>query len=170
MCVSPAAVAAAAVCDPCVHACRLGGAVAPFIVQAGDQLGHPKLPFALVGVLATLTALMTVLLPETRGKAQPDTMADLRAMYGSSSASAGSSGHTRGCVSDGQLDDEPILEEQGSSGLVRRLLSHASSSGSWVLRAVRSGDFGQQQQQWEPVVQREGSELQAVVTDRLSLG
>jgi hypothetical protein len=63
------------------------------------------------------------------------------------------------------MDDEPMFEEQGSSGLVRRLLSHASSSGSWVLRAVRSGDFSQQQQ-WEPVVQREGSELQAVVSDR----
>lgn len=159
-------------------ACRLGGAVAPFFIYAGERLGHPKMPFALVGALATLTAVMTGLLPETRGKGQPDTMADLHSMYGSSSSSSGGGNDSSNSCCDADVvaaggrrgaewgETGGLLQAQGS-GLVRRLLSRASSSGSWLVGAVRSGSFasGSSQQQWEPVLHREGSELHAIVTD-----
>lgn len=80
----------------CIHSpCRLGGAVAPFIIYAGERLHHPKMPFALVGVMSSVTALLTFCLPETRGKRQPDSMDDLQQLYGGGSSSG------RGGSSDG---------------------------------------------------------------------
>jgi hypothetical protein len=160
-------------------ACRLGGAVAPFFVYAGERLGHPKLPFALVGTLATLTAVLTGLLPETRGKGQPDTMEDLRSMYGnisSSSSASGGNDSNSGCSADdvaaggqkyAEWSDNKGLPQAQGSGLVQRLLSSASSGGSWLVGAVRAGSFasGSGQQPQEHVLRREGSELLAIVSD-----
>lgn len=124
-------------------------------------MGHPKMPFALVGILSAATAAMTCLLPETRGKPQPDTMSDLHTLYGSSTD--GNTGSSRaGAAAGGDDDicaDVGVVSRGGS--LVQRLLS---SSSSWrsLGRSGRSGSFSQRGQ---AVVQREGSELQAVVTD-----
>lgn len=46
--------------------CRIGGASAPFIVQLIRV--HPVLPFALMGGLTFLAALLCLILPETKGK------------------------------------------------------------------------------------------------------
>jgi hypothetical protein len=150
----------------CYCYCRVGGVVAPFIIYAGEQLGLPKLPFALVGVLSVLTALMTALLPETKGKGQPDCMTDLQEMYGKPPSSTcvvpgfvtSSSAHGSTAKYPGSTDVTGALATEGS-GLVQRLLSRASSNGSWLVGAIRSsGSFGGQQ--WEPVLPRDGSEVQ----------
>lgn len=141
--------------------------MAPFFIYAADRLGHPKMPFALVGVLAAVTAAMTALLPETRGKPQPDSMADLRALYGSAVAAGSSSqggGSAGGAARGGGSFTVADWEVKDGSGLVKRLLSGAFSGGSWLL-AARPGSQGSFSGQWEPVAQREGSELQVVVTD-----
>jgi hypothetical protein len=157
----------ALLCYDVLCCCRLGGAVAPFIIYAGERMGHPKMPFALVGILSAATAAMTCLLPETRGKPQPDTMPDLHTLYGSSTDGTRGSSHgndrSRAEAAAGGENDvsaEAGIMSRGGS-LVQRLLS---SSSSW--RSLgRSGSSGSFSQRWEAVVQREGSELQAVVTD-----
>jgi hypothetical protein len=106
---------------------------------------------------------MTALLPETKGKGQPDCMADLQDMYGkqphSSTCIADESPGSTDVPDPGRTDMPGVLLSQ-DSGLVQRLLSRASSSGSWLVGAVRSsGSFGGQQQ-WEPVLPKDGSEVQ----------
>ena len=138
--------------------CRLGGVVAPFIVYLGDQLGRPKLSFAIVGAAAAATALLAGLLPETRGKRQPDTMADLRSMYGGGGAAVHTSTEARA----------------GGDGALQRLLSSLTSSDSWTLKAVRSrggsssGSSGSAASFAAalPELAREESELTVIVADR----
>jgi MFS family permease len=77
------------------QASRLGGVIAPGILYASEQMGLPAAaPFAAVGVAALLTAALLGMLPETMGKPQPDSVADLERLYGkqSSSNTSGSSG------------------------------------------------------------------------------
>lgn len=116
---------------------------------------------------------MTALLPETKGKGQPDCMTDLQEMYGQrphgGTCIAGST-HDSTTKHPGSTDVAGESMSEGS-GLVQRLLSRASSSGSWLLGAVRSsGSFGGQQQ-WEPVLPRDRSEVQLpLATVRTSTG
>jgi len=162
-------------------ACRLGGAVAPFIIYAGQQLGHPKLPFAVVGGLSAFTAVLTAFLPETRGKRQPDTMMDLHRMYGrasSTNSSGGAAGHP-GC---GRCQHHSVVDageqlqcgsglDEGEPGLLQRLLSRTASSGSWIAAAVRtrsSSSFSRASCQSGSVMLDRGassSELVAIVSE-----
>lgn len=162
-------------------AARLGGAVAPFIIYAGQQLGHPKLPFAVVGGLSAFTAVLTAFLPETRGKRQPDTMMDLHRMYGrasSTNSSGGAAGHP-GC---GRCQHHSVVDageqlqcgsglDEGEPGLLQRLLSRTASSGSWIAAAVRtrsSSSFSRASCQSGSVMLDRGassSELVAIVSE-----
>lgn len=156
--------------------------MAPFIIYAGEQLGHPKLPFAVVGGLSAFTAVLTAFLPETRGKGQPDTMVDLHRMYGrasssnSSGGSAGRPGFGRGHHHHSMVDAGEQLQcgsglQEDEPGLLQRLLSQTASSGSWIAAAMRtrsSSSFSRASCQSGSVMLDGGassSELVAIVSD-----
>lgn len=147
--------------------CRLGGAAAPFFVYAGEQLHHPKLPFALVGGLATLTAFMAVLLPETLGMRQPDTVADLHQMYGGSGGSSNTCSRSKAMVqlslvarggggSRGRASPQERRGESESEGLLLleegrcggQLAHGGTSSAASLLTGVSL--YIQQRQQQQP--------------------
>ena len=53
----------------------MGGVLAPFVVQL--QSASPILPFLVFLIPAALASACTLLLPETRGKPLPQTLADV---------------------------------------------------------------------------------------------
>lgn len=64
------------------QASRLGGVLAPAIIYISQQLHWAALPFAVAGAVSILTGALLRQLPETMGKGQPETTADLERMYG----------------------------------------------------------------------------------------
>ena len=59
----------------CSMVARVGGILAPFVVLLGG--GRPALPFLVFAVPAGMSAVFTLLLPETLGKPLPQTLADV---------------------------------------------------------------------------------------------
>ena len=59
-------------------ASRLGGIVCPYLAALGSVV--PNLHFVLFGLLATVSGVMNLRLPETTGRPMPEMMADLLAM------------------------------------------------------------------------------------------
>eukprot|EP00775_Hariotina_reticulata_P001687 gene1687-2031_t len=113
------------------QASRIGGMVAPAVLYMGEQLHSMQLPFLSIGVAALATVATVLLLPETRGQPQPDTVEHVEQLFGShfnkSRAAVAEGGGSFGSV------------RQGSK--LRRLLSRLSSSsgggeGSWTLPVV----------------------------------
>ena len=81
----------------CQMGVRLGGAVAPFVVDLVSDL-HPAAPSAVFGVAVLSAGLATLLLPETNHRPLPETAADIER----SSAAAGNTADERSDVgSDG---------------------------------------------------------------------
>lgn len=78
------------------QAARLGGIAAPFIILGARRWGAPKAAWGGIGAGALAVAALALLLPETLGRPQPDTLAHLRELYGSGgSSSGGSSGRLK---------------------------------------------------------------------------
>ncbi|PNH07510.1 Solute carrier family 22 member 21 [Tetrabaena socialis] len=61
---------------------RAGGVAAPFVFLLGGAAGSGQLPFVLMGALTLAAAVPCVLLPETRGSQQPETLEQLEANSG----------------------------------------------------------------------------------------
>ena len=54
---------------------RVGAVTSPFIVEL--KRIHPTLPFGLMGGLAIITALLCLILPETKDKATAEVVSDV---------------------------------------------------------------------------------------------
>ncbi|GLC47597.1 hypothetical protein PLESTB_000005500 [Pleodorina starrii] len=67
---------------------RVGGVVAPFVFLLGDATGVQQLPFWLMGAVTLGAASLCVFLPETRGSAQPESLAQLEVNSGRTVAAA----------------------------------------------------------------------------------
>jgi hypothetical protein len=114
--------------------------VAPAVLYVGEQLhSGMRLPFLSVGAAALAAIAAVLLLPETRGQPQPDTVEQVEQLFGShfkqsraASAEGGGGGGGGVCVRQ--------------SSKLQRLLSRLSSSsgsrneGSWTLPAVPDSD------------------------------
>ena len=57
---------------------RIGGMLAPFILMLGDV--RPNLQYTALGLMAILSGLLNLKLPETLGQPMPETISDVLAL------------------------------------------------------------------------------------------
>jgi len=117
--------------------------VAPAVLYVGEQLhSGMRLPFLSVGAAALAAIAAVLLLPETRGQPQPDTVEQVEQLFGShfkQSRAASAEGGGGGGIC--------VRQSSKLQRLLSRLSSSSSSSrneGSWTLPAVpdSTGRYG----------------------------
>jgi MFS family permease len=124
---------------------RLGGVLAPFVAHAAARAGWPEGQFFVAGLAAMLVAaLVGWTLPETRGVAQPDTLADVDAIFGGGGRKEGGGGG-RAATTTTMMPLTPVASPSAAAAAAevgRRVLASAASSAGGGGGGERGGGGG----------------------------
>ncbi|KAG2484292.1 hypothetical protein HYH03_016838 [Edaphochlamys debaryana] len=129
---------------------RAGGVAAPFVFLLGTATGVPQLPFLLMGVFTLAGALLVLLLPETMGAPQPESLAQLEANAGRTPAAALAAAwrrrqsQRRGGAAGVRLEEQG-KEGEGRGGAVQSRAAAATAASQPHVSSVISRHAAQQQ-------------------------